>query len=246
MRRILFALLLLLSLLLVACGGAAPAQNTTQEEPTAETVEPTEVPVEEPAEEPTEAPTEVAAEEPTEAPMEEPMGELPDITGMGALDQADGLLFLDAGGCDYGGYFSRIEATDLNTVVFTMCKPDPAFEAKVAFEGFGIHSMDHLIATGGTAGFIYGEALGTDWLSEDRDDAAAQAAFKNGQWNKYRVVADGKHIRTWVNDVPVADLMDERSGMQRGFIGLQVHGIGRGEGPYEVRWRNILLKELNR
>jgi hypothetical protein len=109
-----------------------------------------------------------------------------------------------------------------------------------------VHGPQVEIATNGTAGFIYGEALGTDWLSEDRDDAAAQAAFKNGQWNKYRVVADGKHIRTWVNDVPVADLMDERSGMQRGFIGLQVHGIGRGEGPYEVRWRKILLKEMNR
>jgi hypothetical protein len=109
-----------------------------------------------------------------------------------------------------------------------------------------VHGPQVEIATNGTAGFVYGEALGTDWLSEDRDDPAARGAFKKGQWNKYRVVADGKHIRTWVNDVPVADLMDERSGMPRGFIALQVHGIGRGEGPYEVRWRNILLKELNR
>ena len=29
-----------------------------------------------------------------------------------------------------------------------------------------------------------------------------------------------------------------------GFIGLQVHGIGKGMGPYEVAWRNIRLREL--
>ena len=32
--------------------------------------------------------------------------------------------------------------------------------------------------------------------------------------------------------------------MPSGFIGLQVHGIKRGTGPFEVRWRNITLKDL--
>jgi hypothetical protein len=109
-----------------------------------------------------------------------------------------------------------------------------------------VHGPQVEIATNGTAGFIYGEALDTGWLSEDRGDRAAQAAFKKGEWNKYRVVAEGNHIRTWVNDVPVADLRDEKSGMAEGFIALQVHGIGRGEGPYEVRWRNLMIKELGR
>ena len=31
-----------------------------------------------------------------------------------------------------------------------------------------------------------------------------------------------------------------------GFIGLQVHSIKKGTGPYEVRWRNIRIKELNK
>lgn len=107
-----------------------------------------------------------------------------------------------------------------------------------------VHGPQVEIATNGTAGFIYGEALGTGWLSEDRSDAKAQAAFKKGEWNKYRVVAKGKSIKTWVNGVPVADLVDEKSGMPSGFIGLQVHGIPKGAGPYEVRWRNIKIKEL--
>jgi hypothetical protein len=109
-----------------------------------------------------------------------------------------------------------------------------------------VHGPQVEIATNGTAGFIYGEGLDTGWLSEDRSDEKAQAAFKKGEWNEYRVVADGNHIRTWVNGVPVADLQEEKTGMDSGFIALQVHGIGRGEGPYEVRWRKLLIKELNR
>jgi hypothetical protein len=107
-----------------------------------------------------------------------------------------------------------------------------------------VHGPQVEIATNGTAGFIYGEALDTGWLTTKMDDAKAKAAFKKGEWNKFHVKATGKSIKTWVNGVPVADLVDEKSGMMSGFIGLQVHGIARGAGPYEVRWRNISIKEI--
>jgi hypothetical protein len=111
-----------------------------------------------------------------------------------------------------------------------------------------VHGPQVEIATNGTAGFIYGEALGTGWLSSDeaRADVKKQAAFKKGQWNKYRVLAQGKSIKTWINDVPIADLIDEKSNMPSGFISLQVHGIAKGTGPYEVRWRNLELKDLSK
>ena len=116
--------------------------------------------------------------------------------------------------------------------------------SKEDFNNGRVHGPQVEIATNGTAGFIYGEALGTNWLSEDRDDPEKQAAFKKGEWNKYRVRAVGDSIKTWVNTVPVADLKDEKSNMRSGFIALQVHRIGEGRGPYEVRWRNISLREL--
>ncbi len=55
-----------------------------------------------------------------------------------------------------------------------------------------VHGPQVEIATNGTAGFIYGEALGTGWISseESRADAKKQAALKKGQWNKYHVKAD--------------------------------------------------------
>jgi hypothetical protein len=108
-----------------------------------------------------------------------------------------------------------------------------------------VHGPQVEIATNGTAGFIYGEALGTGWLSQDREDPKKKAAFKKGQWNKYHVKAVGESIQTWINGVQIADLTDTKSNMKSGFIGLQVHGIKKGTGPYEVRWRNLFVKDLS-
>ncbi len=51
-----------------------------------------------------------------------------------------------------------------------------------------------------------------------------QNAFKNGEWNRARVEAIGNSIRTWVNGIPCADLLDDVT--RSGFIALQVHAIG--------------------
>ena len=142
---------------------------------------------------------------------------------------------------DYGDFELTFEVKvddALNSGVQIRSISDPDIKAG------RVHGPQVEIATNGTAGFIYGEALGTGWLSEDRSNEAAKAAFKKGEWNKYRVLAKGKSIKTWVNGVPVADLVDEKSGMLSGFIGLQVHGIKKGSGPYEVRWRNLMIKDL--
>jgi peptide/nickel transport system substrate-binding protein len=48
-------------------------------------------------------------------------------------------------GAEYNGQFKKITATDDLTVVFELCAPDPAFEAKIAFSAFGINDTDYLI-----------------------------------------------------------------------------------------------------
>jgi hypothetical protein len=116
--------------------------------------------------------------------------------------------------------------------------------SKPEFKNGRVHGPQVEIAASGSSGYIYGEALDTGWLCEDRTDPQARAAFRKGEWNQYRVLAVGKSIKTWINGVPVADLTDEKSNMPSGFIGLQVHGIKRGTGPYEVRWRNLSIKDL--
>ena len=58
-----------------------------------------------------------------------------------------------------------------------------------------------------------------------------------------KIVAKGNRIQSFVNDTPVADFMDDRDAS--GFIGLQVHSIKKGKGPYQVAWKNIRIVELD-
>jgi hypothetical protein len=118
--------------------------------------------------------------------------------------------------------------------------------SKPDFDNGRVHGPQVEIAVNGDAGFIYGEGLKTGWITDERKDPAARAAFKKGEWNKYRVLAEGKTIKTWINDVPVTTTVDEKTNMPSGFIGLQVHGIKKGTGPFEVRWKNITIRELKK
>lgn len=95
-----------------------------------------------------------------------------------------------------------------------------------------------------TAG-IYEEGR-RGWLNDLAKNDAARAAFKPGEWNKIRVKAIGDRIQTWLNGVPAADLIDSMT--QTGFIGLQVHGIGRDESKIgkQVSWRNIRIADLGK
>ncbi len=103
-----------------------------------------------------------------------------------------------------------------------------------------VHGYQVEISTGGEAGFIYDEAR-RGWLSTDRTDPKARAAFKGDAWNRYRVLCQGDVIRTWVNGVPVARVVDSVDA--KGFIGLQVHSF-QGDRPAQVRWRHIFLREI--
>jgi hypothetical protein len=94
----------------------------------------------------------------------------------------------------------------------------------------------------GVCGNFWDEARRTKWLDDFTKKPEAEKAFKDSQWNRYRIVAYGDHIRSWVNGVACADFHDATD--STGFIGLQVHGIKKGTGPYQVRWKNIRLREL--
>jgi hypothetical protein len=94
----------------------------------------------------------------------------------------------------------------------------------------------------GTAGNFWDEARRTKWLDDFSDKPEARSAFKNRVWNHFRIVAQGPRIRSYINGIPCADFQDDRD--SSGFIGLQVHSIKPGTGPYQVRWRNIRLREL--
>ena len=99
-------------------------------------------------------------------------------------------------------------------------------------------------AKGAEAGYVYGEATGRGWLTP-KDRLKPHKTFQDGKWNKFRVVANGPKIETWINGTKIETLVDEAiyKTHPNGFIGLQVHGVGN-RGPFEVSWKNIRLKEL--
>lgn len=90
------------------------------------------------------------------------------------------------------------------------------------------------------SGGIYDEAR-RDWLYPLGLNPVAQPAFKNGQYNKVRVECIGHNLRTWVNNIEAAYVVDSLDAS--GFIGLQVHSIGKPEqAGKKIYWKNIRIK----
>ncbi|WP_158847965.1 DUF1080 domain-containing protein [Algibacter sp. L1A34] len=86
---------------------------------------------------------------------------------------------------------------------------------------------------------IYDESR-RGWLNTMENNPEAQKAFKQNDWNHYRIEAIGDTLKTWINDVPASYLIDDKTAS--GFICLQVHGIhaDKKEGT-EIIWKNIKI-----
>ena len=100
-------------------------------------------------------------------------------------------------------------------------------------------------AKGAESGYLYGEAAG-GWMTP-ADKRKPHKHFKDGEWNKYRVLAEGAGIQTWINGQQISDLVDKEKlkTHPKGFIGLQVHGVGN-RGPFDVAWRNIKIRVIKK
>jgi peptide/nickel transport system substrate-binding protein len=98
------------------------------------------------------------------------------VLGISGSLTAQELLSVSAPDCDYGGEFRTIEAVDELTVKFTLCVPDPAFPAKVAFSAFIIQSADYLEATGG-GGDLVTMPVGTGPYRLERWDLGNEMVF---------------------------------------------------------------------
>jgi hypothetical protein len=94
------------------------------------------------------------------------------------------------------------------------------------------------------SGGIYDEAR-RGWLYTLDNNPAGQKAFINRKWNHFRIEAAGNSIRTWINGVPCADLIDGMT--PSGFISLQVHSIGKDSTKVglQVKWKNIRIMTTN-
>lgn len=95
----------------------------------------------------------------------------------------------------------------------------------------------------GWTGGVYDEGR-RDWLYTMDVNPATKPAFKQGQWNKARIECIGTAIRTWINGMPAAYVIDDMT--PKGFIALQVHSImNKTDEGRQIRWRNLRIQTQN-
>jgi putative membrane-bound dehydrogenase-like protein len=83
-------------------------------------------------------------------------------------------------------------------------------------------------------GKLYEEnGRGTVW------DKSGEKHVKEDQWNEYEIIAEGSHVRTYINGQLCVDL-DDPALARRGIFGLQIHAGG----PMEVRFKDLKLEVL--
>lgn len=91
-------------------------------------------------------------------------------------------------------------------------------------------------------GGVYDEAR-RGWLYPVDLNENAKSAYKRNEFNKIRIEAIGDELRTWVNDVPVAHVIDTID--RTGFIALQVHSIPNDLHGKKVYFKNIRIQTKN-
>ena len=111
-------------------------------------------------------------------------------------------------------------------------------QKKGRFHGYQVEIANEKSAD---SGGIYDEAR-RGWLYQPQPDnnPTCSAAFKDNQWNHYRIEAEGVRIQTFVNGAKCSDVIDPAD--LSGYIGFQVHSY-KGDTPAEVRWRNIYIQD---
>jgi hypothetical protein len=89
-------------------------------------------------------------------------------------------------------------------------------------------------------GGIYDEQR-RGWLYPLSLNTQGQKAYKKDDYNKARIECIGNNIKTWINEEPVACLVDDMT--SKGIIALQVHSISNPkDAGKEIKWRNIRIK----
>jgi hypothetical protein len=93
------------------------------------------------------------------------------------------------------------------------------------------------------SGGVYDEGR-RDWIYPLDLNAKAKDAFKVGVYNHIRIECIGNEMRTWINGIPVADVVDTVD--SKGFIGLQVHAISKdGQAGKRVWFKNLRIQTKN-
>jgi putative membrane-bound dehydrogenase-like protein len=93
----------------------------------------------------------------------------------------------------------------------------------------------------GWYGKLYDESRRNKVIADSKDPAAVLAAVKEGEWNEYRILAEGNRLRSWVNGVPALDYVETEPNIAAdGRIALQIHSGGMAV----IQAKDITIEEL--
>ena len=164
------------------------------------------------------------------------------IVGTTVLNSGNTFLVTEK---EYGDFIleldTKIESTLSNSGVQTRSHYNPAgHDGKGLVYGrqFEIDPSDRRW-TGG----IYDEGR-RDWLYPLDLNAKVKDAFKVGEYNHIRIECIGNEMRTFINGMAIADVVDTVD--SKGFIGLQVHAVTKPEqAGKKVYFKNLQIQTKN-
>lgn len=105
-------------------------------------------------------------------------------------------------------------------------------------EGVKINGWQVEVAPKGHgSGGIY-ESYGRGWIAPIEKEK--EEVLKEGEWNTMRIRVEGGKVTTWLNDIEMVSLEDQKIEKAQGRIALQIHDGG----GIKVLWRNINIKTL--
>lgn len=93
----------------------------------------------------------------------------------------------------------------------------------------------------GYDGALYDESRRKKMMAQPTPEVLAKAQRPLGEWNEYRIRAEGKHIQIWLNGVQTVDYTEAEAGIETtGIIAVQIHGGATSI----VRYKDLMIEEL--
>ena len=93
----------------------------------------------------------------------------------------------------------------------------------------------------GYDGALYDESRRKKMLAQPLPEVLAKAQKPLGEWNDYRIRAEGNRIQIWLNEVQTVDYTETEPNIDlTGIIAVQIHGGATSI----VRYKDLMIEEL--
>lgn len=93
----------------------------------------------------------------------------------------------------------------------------------------------------GYDGALYDESRRKKMLAQPSKELLAKAQKPPGEWNDYRIRAEGPRIQIWLNGIRTVDYTETEPGIDMtGIIAVQIHGNATSV----VQYKDLLIEEL--